>query len=219
MRRWRVPAAGATLALVIVAVYYVGFHKPRREQITTVGAETDRLRAQQVPLRRDIAALEAVQAREPDLRAALRLLEQLMPSGLAQPELLVQLQTAADAAAVQLTSVTFGEPALPEGAPESRLPDTVLVTLPVTVVATGQFGGVADLLHRVETDVTRGVLVGTVALTEADAGFPELTATWSGQAYALLTAEDPLLAGVKRTAPAASAGGPAPPTTARAGKP
>lgn len=218
MRRWRVPAAGITVALLIVVAYYFGFHQPRGDEITAVVAQTDQLRAQQVPLRRDIAALEKVAAREPDLRSALHLLEQLIPSGLAQPDLIAQLQTAADAAGAQLVSVTFGEPELPEGAPASRLPDTVLAAFPVTVVATGQFGGITDLLHRVEDDVDRAVLVGTVAVTEAEAGFPELTATWSGQAYALLTTDDPLLADARPAAPDDSAANPAAPTTPPAAK-
>jgi Tfp pilus assembly protein PilO len=211
MRRWRVPAAGAEAALLLVVGYYIGFHQPRGEDIAAAVDETEQLRAQQVPVRREIAGLETVAAREPEFRSALQLLEHLMPSGLAQPDLLAQLQRAADAAEVELVSVTFGDPMLPERAPGSSLPGTVLVALPVTVVANGQFGGITELLRRVEADVDRAVLVGTVALTEGEAGFPELTGTWSGQAFALLAADDPLLAGAK--APTPSSDEPASPTT------
>lgn len=194
MRRWRVPAAGALAAIVMVAVYVMGFHQPRSSQIAELSAEADQLRAQQAPLRRSIEALEKVASREPEFNTALQLLEQLIPAGLAQPSLLVEIQTAAQAAGVVLDSVTFGDPKVPKEAPQSHVPGTVLVAMPVTVVVRGPYAGITDMLRTTEVGKDRAVLVGTVALTEADAGFPQLTGTWSGQAFALLPADDPLLA-------------------------
>ena len=208
MRRWRVPAAGLAAAVLIVAVYVVGFRQPRSAQIAALTEDTDRLRSEQMRLRRDIKGLENVAARESEFRTALDLLERLIPSGLAQPTLLTQLQTAAEQADVTLVSVTFGDPEVAEGAPPSHLPGTVLATMSVTVVVDGPFLGITDLLHRMEADVDRAVLVGTVALTEAETGFPELTGTWSGHAYALLSADDPLL--VDPDAPPAEATPPVP---------
>lgn len=193
MRRWRVPAAGALVAIVLLAVYAMGFHQPRSSRISALVSETDQLRAQQVPLRRSIAGLEKVEARQPEFESALRLLEQLIPPRLAQPSLLVGMQAAAQEAGVELVSVTFTDPKVPEEAPASHVPGTVLVAMPVTVVVNGPFAGITDMLRRIEVEQDRAVLVGTVALTEADAGFPQLVGTWSGQAYALLSADDPLL--------------------------
>lgn len=193
MRRWRVPAAGALAAIVLAAIYVVGFHKPRSSRISALVSETDQLRTQQVPLRRSIAALEKVEAREPEFNSALRLLERLIPPRLAQPSLLAGMQAAAQGAGVELVSVTFSDPKVPEEAPPSHVPGTVLVAMPMTVVVNGPFAGITDMLRRIEIDKDRAVLVGTVALTEADAGFPQLVGTWSGQAYALLSADDPLL--------------------------
>ena len=210
MRRWRVPAAGMAAAVLLVAVYVVGFRQPRTAEIAALAEETGRLRSEQVPLRRDIKGLEDVAARESEFKAALELLEKLIPSGLAQPALLAQLQRAAEGADVELVSVTFGDPEVPKAAPESHLPGTVLVAMPVTVVVDGPFLGITDVLHRVEVEVDRAVLVGTVAITEAEAGFPRLTGTWSGQAYALLAADDPLL--VDPDAPPAEPAAPAEPS-------
>ena len=193
MRRWRVPAAGVGAALVLLVIYFVGVHQPRRDRIAGLVEDANQLRLQQVPLQRDIKGLEQVAARETELSSALRHLERLIPSELAQPTLLAQLQTAAEGAEVELVSITFDEPAVPKGAPVSHLPGTVLVAMPVTVIVAGPYLGITDLLHRVEVDVDRALLVGTIALTEAEAGFPMLTGTWSGQAYALLPADDPLL--------------------------
>lgn len=193
MRRWRVPAAGALAALLLVGIYLVGFHQPRSDKIAALHAEADQLRAQQAPLRQSIQALEKVAAREPELSAALRLLERLIPSGLAQPELLAHVQDAAKGAGVELVSVTFGDANAPKDAPRSSVPGTVLVTMPVTVVVNGTFAGITDMLRRVEVEKDRAVLVGAVSVTEADSGFPQLTGTWTGQAYALLGADDPLL--------------------------
>ena len=191
--RWRVPAAGVVTALLLIGVYFVGFRQPGSAEIAEMVAETEQLQAQQASLTREIGGLEEVASRQDELNPALQLLERLVPSGLAQPALLVELQTAAGAAGVDLVSVTFGDPEIPEGAPAGSAPGTVLVAMPVTVVTDGSFFGITDLLRRVEVDVDRAVLVGTVALTEAEAGFPRLQGTWSGQAYALIAADDPLL--------------------------
>ena len=185
MRRRRVPAAGVLAALLLVAVYFVGVRQPRNAEISEAVGETEQLRAQQGPLRKEIKGLGEVAAREAELTGALQVLEGFIPSGLSQPSLLVQLQAAAEGSGVDLVSVTFGDPEVPEGAPATPRPGTVLVAMPVTVMVDGSYLGITDLLRRVEVDVDRAVLVGTVALTEAEAGFPQLRGTWSGQAYAL----------------------------------
>lgn len=214
MRRWRVPAAGIAAALVVVLVWFLAFRQPRSAEIADLGAEIEQLRAQQLPLQRDIAGLEEVEEREVELNAALGVLEQLVPTGLAQPALLVELQTAAEEAGVDLVSVAFGDPELPEAAPESHVMGTVLVTMPVTVIVEGPFLAITDLLRRTESGIDRAVLVETVALTEAEAGFPRLRGTWSGRAYALVPADDPLL--VDPDAPPAP---PAPEAAATPGAP
>lgn len=193
MRRWRVPAAGALGAIILVVVYVVAFHQPRSDRISALAEEADQLRAQLAPLQRSIDALEKVAAREPEFTTALQLLEQLIPTGLSQPSLLVEMQSAAQAAGVVLQSVTFSDPEVAKDAPPSHVPGTVLVAMPLSVVVTGPFASITDMLRRVEVGKDRAVLVGAVALTEADAGFPQLRGTWSGQAFALLTADDPLL--------------------------
>ena len=207
MKRWRVPAAGVLVALLLLGGYAMGFRQSRKAEIATLSADTKQLRAQQVPLRRDIAGLEQVAAREPAFTVALQHLERLIPARLEQPALLVQLQAAADGAGVKLASVTFGEPAIAENAPESHVPGTVLAAMPLTVVVDGPYLKITDLMRRIEVDLDRAILVGTVALTAAEVGYPQLTGTWSGQVYALLRADDPLLVDPEappagRTAPA-----------------
>ena len=195
------------MGLLLTAGYFVGLHGPRSDEIAELVAQTDQLRAQQEPLRREIKGLEEVASREAELTTALRLLEQLIPSGLTQPALLLQLQEATRGAGVKLASITLGDPEIPEGAPESPVAGTVLVAMPLTVVVEGPFVNITDLLHRVEVDLGRAVLIGSLALTEAEVGFPLLTGTWSGQAYALLRRDDPLLVdsqpATARPAPAA----------------
>jgi Tfp pilus assembly protein PilO len=193
VRRWRVPAGGAVAALLLVAIDLLGFHQPRSREIATLHSDTRRLRSEQVALERTIAALENVKAREPELRTALQLLDTLIPPHLAQPALLAQMQGAAQGAGVELVSVTFGDPTVPKEAPASAIPDAVLVSMPLTVVVRGPYAGITNLLRRIETEKNRAVLVRTVAVTESDAGFPQLTGTWSGEAYALLAAANPVL--------------------------
>ena len=185
MRRWRVPGAGMAVALLLVVVFLVGFYQPRRDKVVGMVADTGQLRTQQVVLRRSIAALEVAAKRRPELDAGLQLLEQLVPVGLAEPAALAEVQRVSDEAGVKLVSVTFGDPEQPKDAPKSQVAGTVVVE--------GPFLRITDLLRRVEVDIHRAVLVDNVALTEADAGFPQLTGTWSGHAFALLPADDSLL--------------------------
>lgn len=195
MRRLRVPIAGATVALLVSVTYFFAFHRPRGDAMAQVRADVEQLRAQQTSLQREIAVLEELADRQDQLEVALERLEGLIPSQLAQPAILAELQQAAGGAGVELTSVAFGTPQPPEGGPTGDAAGTVLVQMPVTVTVEGPYAGVTEMLRRVETDLDRAVLVGTIALTEAEAGYPELTGTWAGQAYALLPADHPLLVG------------------------
>lgn len=184
---------GAAAALVLTIVYVVGFYSPRSDRIAELRAQTKDLRAQQLTLKKNIAALEKVAAHEAEFNDARRLLDNLIPPGLSQPNLLAQVQTAAQAAGVQLVSVTFGGLGVPEKAPQSTVAGTVLVAMPLTIVVNGPYPGITNMLRQVETAKQRAILVKEVSLTEADAGFPILTGTWSGQVYALLPTGDPLL--------------------------
>ena len=193
MKRWRIPSAGAAAALVLMIVYGVGFHSPRSDRIADLRAQTKDLRAQQLTLRKNIEALEKVAAHEAEFNAARRLLDKLIPPGLSQPSLLAHIQTAAQTAGVQLMSVTFTGLGIPEGAPESTVAGTVLVAMPLTIVVNGPYAGITNMLRQIETAKQRAMLVQEISLTESDVGFPTLTGTWSGQAYALLPTGDPLL--------------------------
>ncbi|HSH61153.1 MAG TPA: type II secretion system protein GspM [Acidimicrobiales bacterium] len=193
MRRWRIFLAGAGVALLLIGGYFVGFHQPRGDEIVQLSAEADQLRARQAALRQENRELEGVAARAGEFQAALARLQQLIPSRLTQDRVLEQLQADAAAAGVELVSVTFGDPQVPDGAPPSDVPGTVVVEMAVTVMAEGPYAGISNLLQRVEGEADRALLVNTVAVTEAEAGFPLVTGTWSGQAFALLSADDPLV--------------------------
>ena len=58
------PAAGGLAGLLVVAAYVLVLHRPRSAEIDALHAETDRLRAQQAPLQREIAAMEEVADRK-----------------------------------------------------------------------------------------------------------------------------------------------------------
>ena len=111
---------------------------------------------------------------------------------------------------MKLVSVTFGDPELPKDGPKSDVPGTVLVDMPVTIAVEGPFLRITDLLRRVEVEMHRAVLIDNVALTEGDAGFPVLTGTCSGRAFALLTEGDPLLAAARKKSGTAGVPTPSP---------
>lgn len=193
MKQWRIPIAGAVVALLLIVGYYFAFYQPRADEIAQVQADAELLRTQQAELTREIAALGTVREREDEFRTAAERLDELIPAELAQPSLLEQLRDAADAAGVELVSVTFGAPLVPEAGPETGIPGMVLVEMGVTIVADGSFSQSTALLREIELDVDRAVLVESVSLVEAEAGLPQLTGTWSGRTYALLPADHPLI--------------------------
>ena len=83
--------------------------------------------------------------------------------------------------------------------------DTTLASIPITMVVDGGYFRIVDFFRRLEVEVPRAVLVESVSVEEQqDAGFPTLRATWTGQMFAVLPAEDVGTAGGAPAAPQAT---------------
>lgn len=190
------PVIGVIVALVLALVFWFAFYKPAKEEQEAVQAETASLQAQLATLEAQIADLRDIKAREVEINAAMARLEEYIPSGPAQPTAIRQFQNAADAAGSEITSVTFGQPAVPEAsattdpAQTGVTGDTTLANIPVTVTVQGGYFQVVDFLRRLEVDVPRAVLVQSVTIGEATSGFPRLTVDFSGQIFAVLPTSD-----------------------------
>lgn len=191
--RSRAVLIGVLVAVVLTAAFWFLLYQPARERQAALEAETAQLESQASELEGRLQALRAIREQEVEIRAALARLDELIPSGPAQPATIRQFQLAADAAGVTIQTITFDEPAPVEGATTADA-TTQLLRIPVTMVVNGGYFQMVDFFRRIEVDVPRAVRISTVALAEAaDPGFPVLTTTWNGDLFAVapVTAETP----------------------------
>ncbi|HZL05760.1 MAG TPA: type II secretion system protein GspM, partial [Coriobacteriia bacterium] len=107
------------VALLATAGWWFGLYSPKDQQLAQVQTEIDGLAGQQQQLRNEITQLREVESNQVQIRADLTRLEDYIPSDPEQPSVMRQLQESADAAGVDIASVTFGKPAPVLGAPPS----------------------------------------------------------------------------------------------------
>ena len=172
------------VALLATAGWWFGLYSPQNQRLAQVQTEIDGLIAQQQGLRNDITELRQVQADEAQIRAALTRLEDYIPSGVEESRVIRQLQASADAAGVDITSMTFAQPAALVDAPPAPTPDVTLAEIPVTMVMEGGYFQVVDFFRRLEVDLPRALLVNSITLAEGADGFPQLSTTWAGDVFA-----------------------------------
>lgn len=182
----RAPLYAALAALLLAVGFWYLIWSPKSEEQAAFEAETVELETQVATLRTELDRLLEIQENQFEYEAQLSRLEEYVPTGAAQPAALQALQEAADLAGVEITSLTNGDPVLVEGAPPAEDPEMALASIPVAMTMDGGYFQHVDLLRRMEVDIPRALLVRTVALTEAEAGFPELTTTWSGEMFAVV---------------------------------
>lgn len=181
----RAPIIGALVAVALLAGYWFLLYKPALDEQAAFESETTQLEDQQGALRAEIAQLEVIRDDEDHYRAVVARQEEFLPTGVAQPDVVRQLQRAADAAGVDITSVTFGEPTVVEGAPDTGDPATALASIGVNMITEGDYFPTVDFFRRVERDVPRAVLTESVTMGEGE-GFPSLATTWAGQLFAVV---------------------------------
>ena len=209
MRRPQV--IGVLVALVLAVAFYFLLYKPADERQVALEAETVTLEEQQARLRSEIATLRAIEREQVAINAARARLLEYIPEGSSLPSAIRQFQRAADDSGVDIFSVTFGDPSVPDPATgavpaDTGDPATTLTNLPVTMVVNGGYFRTVDFFRRVEVEVPRAVLVQTVEIIEEPtARFPTLQTTWTGQMFAVLANEDIPAAGTGGTAPAPAA--------------
>jgi len=187
---------GIAVALVLLVAFYFLAYKPRSDEQAAIEAETALLIEQEQQLQQQIAQLQEIKSREVEINAAMARLVDYIPNGPAQPSVIRQFQRTADAAGASIESVTFGDPTIPTAASGAAptgtgRPGTTLANIEVSMDIQGGYFQIVDFFRRLEVDVPRAVLVQTIGVAESDeAGFPTLSATWTGQIFAVMPAAD-----------------------------
>lgn len=201
----RIPLIGVGLAVLIGAAYVFLLYLPLSQEQTAVNEETAQLESQRAALAAEVAELERIRANEPALRAAFDRLDDLIPQDIAQPAALETFQSTAEAAGVEIRSLSFSD-AVPADPPALASGDQQLGVITTTMVLEGGYFETIDFLRRLEVDSPRAVLLETVAIAEGEESFPALSTSWTGRLFALIPAlPDPA------AAPTPAPGGTTPP--------
>jgi Tfp pilus assembly protein PilO len=213
----RAPLLVAVAAVVLAVAMWFLLFAPEREEQGLLREEITGLAGRQNALRLQIARLEEIKANELDVRADIARLEQYIPDGAAQPSAIRQLQLVADASGVDITSVSFAQPVAVPGAPPPPVPDTVLASVPVSIVIEGGYFQLTDFLRRVEGEMPRALLVDSVTVTEAQqpARFPTLSVNMATRMFTVV----PASAVAPAVVPPGTAPAPAPSPAPGAGQP
>ena len=204
--KYGAPLIGVLVAVLLGVGCWFLLYKPAMAQQAALEAETAQLESRQGELRTEIAYLEGIRDDEERHRATAALLQDYVPDGVTQAEAVQQLQRAADAARVEITSMIFTAPVEVVGAPAPTEPNTTLASIGITMVVEGGYFPTVDFFRRVEVDVPRAVLTQSANLTEAERLFPILATTWSGQLFAVVPGGTTVASDDPGTAPGAEAG-------------
>lgn len=173
----------ALAAILIVVLGFVFVVQPRRNEIADVKDQIEEVQTAQRTTETQIAALQDVRARSPELEAELAAGNAVIPEVAALPAALRQLQVAADDSGVTLATISAARPERVTDTPDSP-PELARINLSLTV--TGGYFQIVDFLRRIEDPLItpRGVLWGSLSL--APETYPTLTGTISGTMFAVL---------------------------------
>lgn len=198
----RIPLLAVGAALLVGIAFVFLLYQPLAQEEAAVRAETVQLEGQQAGLSAQIAELEQIRSDEPRIRELLARLEELIPSQVAQPRALEELQATANTAGVSIRSVSFSDPV--PAVPAVPAPNSMqLGVITTTMVLEGGYFQAVDFLRRLELEGPRAVLTQSVAVAEGEQSFPSLSTTWTGQLFALIPAD--VVAGAPVPVPVPSA--------------
>jgi type IV pilus assembly protein PilO len=174
-RTWTVGAAIACVVLVLGAWFLLV--SPKRAQASNLKTERVSQLTRNNQLKLDIAQLKAESASLPAKQAELAVIQRQLPSNPALPALIRSLSSIANDAGPTLTSIAPGQPtALATAqAPVAGSPTTSaagasasnVVAIPVTIVTSGSYAENELFLQKVQTSMTRALLVQGLTLADA----------------------------------------------------
>lgn len=172
-------------AVLVTALWWMLLYSPQRDEQAALEMQRDQVLAEQATLRQEIVQLETVRETAPELQARLLAGETLIPHDVALPSALRQLQLAAEDSGVVLRTISAGRP-VTVGEPSVITPGAQLSSIQLTLAVEGEYFQLVDLLRRLEDpSITgRGLLTQTMSLAPQE--YPELVASVTVQAYAVI---------------------------------
>lgn len=157
----------AIIAVVIVALLVFFFAvKPKRDELAQIRADVAAEEARTVQLRTELERLQALQENAPELEAELARIRELVPVRPELPNMIFQIQEAANRAGLDFVQVT---PALPKTPPEGA----ALAEVRMTLGAKGGYFAIQDFIRRLY-DLDRAFRYDNFTLTFESDDFPGL---------------------------------------------
>ena len=142
---------GSVATVLVMAMIFFFLVGPRRTQLKETDAQVVAAESQTVVLKTELARLESLQKRAPQLQAALDDISDLVPEDNRLSSFVFQVQQEANRAGLDFISIT---PQLPKTPPEGA----PLAEIKIDIGAKGSFFTIQDFIRRL-TELDRAVRV------------------------------------------------------------
>lgn len=147
-------------ALVFNLLVYLFVVNPKRSELAEVRSTIEAERARTVQLQTELERLQALQENAPRLEAQLARIREFVPVRPEVPNLIFQIQQAANRAGIDFVQIT---PQLPEQPPEGAL----VAEVKMAVGAKGGYFAMQDFIRRLY-DLDRALRIDSFSLTAED---------------------------------------------------
>jgi Tfp pilus assembly protein PilO len=152
----RGPIIAAAASLVLAVLVAVGLILPKTNEVKTVQQSVTTEQDKTASLQLQVDQLTTLEHQAGKLRAQLKALNIEIPPNADLPGLIHEVNSAADQAAVDLSSITPGSPTAATTNPVS--------VVPIQLTVSGGYFSVEEFLYRIET-LNRTAKVSSVSLT------------------------------------------------------
>lgn len=163
--RGRLIMAVIAVILISVLVFFLAV-QPKRDQLKEVRNQIVAEQARTVQLQAELERLQALQENAPELEAELARIRELVPLRPELPNIIFQIQEAANRAGLDFVQIS---PALPKIPPEGA----ALAEVRMTLGAKGGYFAIQDFIRRLY-DLDRAFRYDNFSLTFESAAFPGL---------------------------------------------
>lgn len=179
----KAPLIAIALVLVTGFLSYFFFIGPQLQRQTELTAEQKTLQEQEINLQQKISMLKDLQTNQVRTRAKLNRISSFLPDGPDQPGFLASMQVVADSASVEVTEMTFGEPADVTGV--EPINGLQLSQMTVSTNVKGDYFRLIDFLRRIEFQLGRAMITNSVSLNPGndDQGNEQMTMSLESVMY------------------------------------
>lgn len=163
--RGRLVLAIVAVVVVCLLVFFLAV-QPKRNELADVRTQIEAENARTVQLQAELERLQALQANAPELEAELARIRELVPVRAELPNVIFQIQEAANRAGIDFVQIT---PALPKQPPEGA----ALAEVHMELGAKGGYFAIQDFIRRLY-DLDRAFRYDGFSLSFESSVFPGL---------------------------------------------